>query len=138
MSFVDGKHSTGYQLLHLVFIVETFLRDLIKRRCNFHVVFFEGHRIVSCGVDEGDGTIRMHPARCFARSVIIRHLQALDDLEVFVFGDARDVEWERYLSSQLVSCRLMVFHLSDLPRLNVTIAGIAPLRYVQRWIMPAA
>ena len=35
----------GFQLLHAVYIVETFLGNLIKRGCNFHLVFFEGMQL---------------------------------------------------------------------------------------------
>lgn len=32
----------GFQLLHAVYAVECFLANLKKRKCNFHLVFFEG------------------------------------------------------------------------------------------------
>lgn len=32
----------GFQLLHAVYAVECFLANLRKRKCNFHLVFFEG------------------------------------------------------------------------------------------------
>lgn len=32
----------GFQLLHAVYAVECFLANLKKRKCNFHLIFFEG------------------------------------------------------------------------------------------------
>lgn len=37
LDFIDG-----FQLLHAVYVVECFLANLRKRKCNFHLVFFEG------------------------------------------------------------------------------------------------
>ena len=32
----------GFQLLHAVYTVEAFLETLVRRLCNFHIVFFSG------------------------------------------------------------------------------------------------
>jgi hypothetical protein len=56
----------GGQFLHLTFIVETFLHELIERGAHFCVVFFESHKAIW----HNDG------AKCVARSLLIRHLQA--------------------------------------------------------------
>ena len=37
----------GFQLLHAVYIVEAQLENLVKRRCNFSIVFFDGTVAVS-------------------------------------------------------------------------------------------
>lgn len=35
-------------MLHAVFVVETFLENLIKRHCQFNIAFFEG-KLLPCG-----------------------------------------------------------------------------------------
>ena len=32
----------GFQLLHAVYAVEAFLETLVRRLCNFHIIFFSG------------------------------------------------------------------------------------------------
>ena len=53
------------QFLHLTYVVETFLHELVKRGAHFCVVFFESHKAIWQG----------HGAKGVARSLLIRHLQ---------------------------------------------------------------
>lgn len=38
----EHDFTDGFQLLHAVYVVECFLANLKKRKCNFHLVFLEG------------------------------------------------------------------------------------------------
>lgn len=65
--------SPGFQMLHAVYNVEHLLHNLVKRKCNFHIVFFDSNRqlcIPSSAKDED------HVKYYLAREAIIRHLQA--------------------------------------------------------------
>ncbi|KAF2860397.1 P-loop containing nucleoside triphosphate hydrolase protein [Piedraia hortae CBS 480.64] len=64
--------SQGFQLLHAVYLVEHFLQNLIKRKCNFDLAFFECNRdlCVPDSAEEADV-----PKYLFARSAIIQHLR---------------------------------------------------------------
>lgn len=42
----------GFQLLHAVYVVERFLENLVKRKCNFHIVFFESELLTCILVQE--------------------------------------------------------------------------------------
>jgi len=64
----------GFQLLHAVYVVERFLEALVRRLCNFHLVFFHDHE---------DLCIPPYnfPLKNFyllARLVIIRHFVGFD------------------------------------------------------------
>lgn len=61
----------GFQLLHAVHAVESFLHQLRERGCNFHVVWFDDH--VSLASPE----LPAHLSKKWAltRAVLVRHLQ---------------------------------------------------------------
>ncbi|GAB7364637.1 hypothetical protein MBLNU230_g5440t1 [Neophaeotheca triangularis] len=68
---LDFHH--GFQLLHAVWNVEQFLHQLVKRKCNFHLAFFDSSRdyCVPTGTSDTDAA-----KYYLARAAIIRHLQA--------------------------------------------------------------
>ncbi|KAK5110672.1 hypothetical protein LTR85_000754 [Meristemomyces frigidus] len=72
--FSDSKldFDSGFQMLHAAYNVEHFLHNLVKRKCNFHIVFFDCNREL-CVPPTSD------PANSckywLARAAIIRHLQ---------------------------------------------------------------
>lgn len=61
----------GFQLLHATWTVENFLRNLISRRANFHVVFFDQHRELCIPSFAPSAS---HAKYLLAREAIIRHL----------------------------------------------------------------
>lgn len=65
--------SDGFQLLHAVWLVERFLRNLLHRKCNFDIVFFEDHEGLCAPSHAGEDD---RPKYLLARAVILRHLQA--------------------------------------------------------------
>jgi hypothetical protein len=62
---------SGFQLLHATWTVENFLRNLISRRANFHVVFFDQHRELCI---PSFASTASHAKYLLAREAIIRHL----------------------------------------------------------------
>ena len=100
----------GFQLLHAVYAVEHFLSGLVKRHCNFHVVFFDTHRnlCIPRGVAGANG-----PKHLLARSVIQRHLkinlqQANPPIRVETFRSPRDADFHNYL--QLTGVYFIMCH----------------------------
>lgn len=65
--------SSGFQLLHTVYVVERFLENLVKRGCVFDVVFLDLDR-TTCFPP---GREVNHLRWLLAREAIIRHLQEL-------------------------------------------------------------
>lgn len=63
--------SGGFQLLHAVHAVETFLHKLVERGCNFHVVWFDKYEHLC--VPRGVRTEKAYKYR-LARAVLIQHL----------------------------------------------------------------
>ena len=61
---LDWAH--GGQMLHLTYVVETFLHDLVQRGAHFSVVFFESHRALW----------QHDSAMGVARALLIHHLRA--------------------------------------------------------------
>ncbi|KAL1903112.1 hypothetical protein Sste5346_000396 [Sporothrix stenoceras] len=75
----------GFQLLHLVHAVETFLSKLQSRRCNFNILWFDDHEdllLPERKTSQEDSSTGQEQARHvafrkrrLARMVLIRHLQ---------------------------------------------------------------
>lgn len=66
---LDFHH--GLQLLHAAYNVETLLENLIKRKCNFDIVFFDSNNML-CVPDKATST--SISKYLLARAAIIRHL----------------------------------------------------------------
>jgi hypothetical protein len=62
----------GYQLLHAVYCVEQFLTNLKRRKCNFHLVFFDSHGALCV---PANCPYRIRSRYFLARYAVIRHLQ---------------------------------------------------------------
>lgn len=89
----------GFQLLHGVWAVESFLRGLISRGCTFHIAFFDQHREL-CVPHAASADIR--EKYHLARAAIIRHLHVnlklvLPDIEVNVFPSVSSDAFGKYL-----------------------------------------
>ncbi|CAI6308174.1 unnamed protein product [Periconia digitata] len=90
----------GFQLLHATWAVERFLQDLIKRRCQFHIAFFDQYRelcVPSFVSDEGNKEKYL-----LARAAIIRHLRANlpsihPEIDVKVFESVSSDAFANYL-----------------------------------------
>ncbi|KAK4988926.1 hypothetical protein LTR66_007187 [Elasticomyces elasticus] len=99
--FSDDKldFGDGFQMLHAAYTVEYFLHNLAKRKCNFHIAFFEQHRHLC--VPEGTSDLN-RPKYFLARAAIIRHLQtalAKSDLgvQISLFSSVNSPAFARYL-----------------------------------------
>ncbi|PSN74496.1 P-loop containing nucleoside triphosphate hydrolase protein [Corynespora cassiicola Philippines] len=89
----------GYQLLHAAYTVETFLHNLVSRRANFHVVFFDEHREL-CVPHFASADVR--EKYLLARAAVIRHLKVNlkathPEIEVHVFTSVRAESFSSYL-----------------------------------------
>jgi hypothetical protein len=95
---IDFQH--GFQMLHAVFVVERFLESLVKRHCQFHVVFFDQHKNF-CIPPRTSTSCR--PRYLLARSIVIRHLQdrlpKSSGVQIYVFGSIQTKEFDEYLAA---------------------------------------
>lgn len=101
--FDDDKldFSKGLQLLHAVYNVEHFLHQLLKRKCNFNIVFFDSNRDFCV-----PPSITKENACRFllARAAIIRHIQtnvsrAHPNLTARVFRSWTSPDFVEYLQT---------------------------------------
>ncbi|KAM3416704.1 P-loop containing nucleoside triphosphate hydrolase protein [Cercospora zeina] len=89
----------GLQLLHAVYNVEHFLHQLVKRKCNFNIIFFKSNRKLCLPPLADPATACRY---YLARAAVIRHLQANiakvhPDIKINVFGSWNSVEFIEYL-----------------------------------------
>lgn len=72
--FADPKldFEPGFQLLHAAYEVERFLHQLVTRKCNFRIVFFQSNRELCVPPGANEYTAGKF---ILARAVIIRHLR---------------------------------------------------------------
>ncbi|KAI9690668.1 MAG: hypothetical protein M1820_009928 [Bogoriella megaspora] len=90
----------GFQLLHACYLVESFLRGLIQRKCNFHIAFFGEHEELS--VPSGVSDLQ-HQKFLLARTAIIRHLEkhlprTSCNIELHKFLSINSIKFQDYLS----------------------------------------
>lgn len=80
--FSDEKldFSSGLQLLHAVYIVESFLHNLRRRACVFDIVFINQWKDITIPSGKEDASEKW----LFARAVMIKHLQELADPEMTI------------------------------------------------------
>jgi ATP-dependent RNA helicase DDX60 len=103
-SFSDEKldFSPGLQLLHATYTVENFLRALLQRKCNFHVVFFSKHARMCVPQNT---PIELYSRYLLAREAIIQHLSynlplAVPSIQVKAFDTYRSRYFQEYLESR--------------------------------------
>jgi len=96
----------GFQLVHAVYLVESFLHSLLQRKCNFHVVFFEENKQL-CVPDKI--APEQLPKYMLARAAIIRHLQAHtpDTTSIKRFDSINSEEFNQYLATTAVYFGMM-------------------------------
>lgn len=100
--FTDSKldFDPGFQLLHAVYNVEYFLHQLNKRKCNFHIVFFENNRDLCIpSTARPDNACKYH----LARAALIRHLKVNlrrphPNIAINTFQSYGSEEFAKYLS----------------------------------------
>ncbi|KAF1994834.1 DEAD/DEAH box helicase [Amniculicola lignicola CBS 123094] len=91
----------GFQLLHATYNVESLLRGLVSRRCNFHLFFAEDHPGMSIPSFVSDANREKY---LLARAAIIRHLKinleaSHPSIEVHVFPSIHSAAFADYLSN---------------------------------------
>ncbi|PWY93852.1 DEAD/DEAH box helicase [Aspergillus sclerotioniger CBS 115572] len=99
----DQLHfSSGFQLLHATYIVERFLANLRQRNCNFQIVFFSEHSVISIPphVDKAS-----RPKYSLAREAILQHLlqnapDAVPSVRVKCFNRYDSQEFREYLAAE--------------------------------------
>ncbi|KAI9655950.1 MAG: hypothetical protein M1829_000460 [Trizodia sp. TS-e1964] len=92
--------TTGFQLLHAIYAVERFLAQLIKRKCNFHIVFFQEHSKICIPPQNSSFASRY----LLARSALIRHFSTSlnhthPEIEIRYFDSCRSEEFDQYMVS---------------------------------------
>jgi ATP-dependent RNA helicase DDX60 len=84
--------------LHAVYAVDRFLRQLVSRKCKFHIAFFDELEDICAQIGTENGLLAKY---LLARAVVIRHLQRNlpADLSILVqtFRSYRDPNFIRYL-----------------------------------------
>ncbi|RPA88242.1 P-loop containing nucleoside triphosphate hydrolase protein [Ascobolus immersus RN42] len=97
--FSDNKldFNPGLQLLHAVYIVETFLHNLRRRACVFDIVFINSWKDISIPSGKEDASDKY----LLARSILIKHLQELadPDMDVRVYDTPRQTEFLDWLQA---------------------------------------
>ena len=99
--FSDSRldFQNGFQMLHATYLVEQFLEGLVRRKCNFHIAFFEQNRPL-CVPTFADPS--NHGKYLLMRTVLILHLetnlsQKLPSIRVLRFESTTQESFTRYL-----------------------------------------
>ncbi|KAI9757509.1 MAG: hypothetical protein M4579_003422 [Chaenotheca gracillima] len=102
--FQDARidFENGFQLLHAVYAVESFLENFVRRKCNFHVAFFDGHEHICIPPDSNPAHRQKY---LLARSVVRKHLEARlsethSTIEIHHFSSVEDVVFQDYLEKR--------------------------------------
>ncbi|KAK5726136.1 hypothetical protein LTR17_013038 [Elasticomyces elasticus] len=101
-AFSDSKldFNPGLQMLHAAYNVEHFLHNLVKRKCNFDIVFFDSNKDLCLPSSaKPDDEVKY----LLARAAIIRHLEvnlpkAHKDISVRCYPSYVSEEFAKYLS----------------------------------------
>lgn len=86
---VDYGH--GFQLLHAVHAIESFLSKLRDRGCNFHIIWFDGYEHLCIPHDVPEEQSYMY---LLTRAVILQHLPDIN----YRFKSLGDTKFRRYLN----------------------------------------
>ncbi|KAK7698777.1 hypothetical protein SLS64_012258 [Diaporthe eres] len=103
---------SGFQLLHAIHAVESFLKKLQDRGLNFHVIWFRDHEALCL---PRDATDVLSPKYLLTRAVLIRHLTrqqpsqdavASEDARTisFEFEGLDSPSFEHYLANHAIHC----------------------------------
>lgn len=108
----DPCRAGGFQLLHAIHAVESFLKKLQDRGLNFHIIWFRDHDALCL---PRDATDVLSPKYLLIRAVLIRHLnRQQSSQDAVAFEDAKTVSYEfegldspsfqHYLANNAVHC----------------------------------
>lgn len=108
----DPSHAGGFQLLHAIHAVESFLKKLQDRGLNFHVIWFRDHEALCL---PRDATDVLSPKYLLIRAVLIRHLNrqqpaqdavASEDAKTvsFEFDGLDSPSFQHYLANNAIHC----------------------------------
>lgn len=91
----------GFQLLHATWTVEHFLRNLISRRANFHIVFFDQHRELCI---PSSASVASYAKYLLAREAVIRHLSVNlrsthPEVQINIFSSITSDDFTEYLKA---------------------------------------
>lgn len=91
----------GLQLLHAVYIVETFLYDLVRHKCRFHIAFFES--LADLCIPE-HVPASYHDRYRLVRAVVIRHLSVNlrtthPEVEIRLYQSLSDERFQSYMQN---------------------------------------
>ncbi|KAF8425301.1 hypothetical protein EV426DRAFT_561732 [Tirmania nivea] len=94
----------GWQILHAVATVESFLANLKKRGCRFEVVFFDSHKQLSVP-SQPISNSRNRYKYLVARESILQHLLSNSESKhlekaVYTFDNPTDGEFDKFLDRQ--------------------------------------
>lgn len=93
--------SSGFQILHAVYLVERFLQAMLTRRCNFHLAFFDDHKLL-CVPNRCTEDIKNRFLLC--RAIIIRHFfdrmtEQYPGVKILKFASITDNLFETYMDT---------------------------------------
>jgi hypothetical protein len=106
--------TSGFQLLHCIHLVEQFLLNLIRRRCRFSVVFFNGDEppwssllnvdFQNVSASSLSDSVETMSARRLARKLVIQHIGTalLSTIELHVYPTFNCPEFQSYIAKYLV------------------------------------
>jgi hypothetical protein len=91
----------GFQMLHAAYEVESFLRGLVTRKCNFHIAFFEQNRELCIPPTASESSRAKY---LLARATIIRHLlvnlpETCPNIEIHLFKSFHGEDFKEYMDS---------------------------------------
>jgi hypothetical protein len=84
----------GFQLLHAVYVVEQFLQNLVRRKCQFDIAFLDENTELCV-----PGTVGSREKFLLARNFVMRHLMAVpkEHGEVKRFSGVKDNELHKWV-----------------------------------------
>lgn len=91
----------GFQILHAIHAVETFLSNLQRRGCRFHVLWFENHEKLCVLTDVSEVTAGFY---LLTRAILIKHLQQHEAAKhiTFKISSTQSDEFQNYLDGNTI------------------------------------
>ncbi|OAA65016.1 DEAD-like helicase [Cordyceps fumosorosea ARSEF 2679] len=105
------EYRDGFQILHAIHAVETFLSNLKRRGCQFHIIWFSSHECLC--IPSGSSTAASGFHR-LTRTILIKHLchhSASMDI-TFEFPSAESAEFQNYTTENALRFFLCLDGLS--------------------------
>lgn len=88
-------------MLHAIYAVESFLHGLLRRKCNYHIVFFDNHDTFF--LPRG-GPVSRGTKYLLTREILVRHLQVnlqnrQSSLQIRIFPSVNSESFTHYLAN---------------------------------------